>query len=123
MMKRRKDQNDHFVININQLDKALPLINGKISNFSKLRDIFLGLTGQEAISFIVYAHMATSSASATVTGPLYVVVAAVVFLFLLASGLVAERKSVLKITGVIGIFIAAAIFYLMRSIFLSEKYL
>ncbi|KAG8655380.1 hypothetical protein MANES_04G036600v8 [Manihot esculenta] len=68
MVKRRKDQNDEFVININQLDKALPLINGKNSKFAKLRDIFLGFTGQAAVSFIAYAPMATSSASATATG-------------------------------------------------------
>ncbi|OAY51831.1 hypothetical protein MANES_04G036400v8 [Manihot esculenta] len=127
MVKRRKDQNDEFIININQLDKALPLINGKNSNFSKLRDIFLGLTGQAAVSFIAYAPMATSSASATATGQLYVAVGAnaVAFLFLLLSfGLGGRKKeSAEKFTGAMGIFTAAAGFYLMMGMFLPGTHL
>ncbi|KAJ9178298.1 hypothetical protein P3X46_010192 [Hevea brasiliensis] len=114
----------HVVINMNHLNKTLPPITIQ-KNISKLRDIFMGLTGQAAVSFITYVPMASSSVSPTHL--LYIIVAAnaMAFLFLLLSFLLGGKKSVAvkKITGAIGIAAAVMVLFLMMGmVFLPVKF-
>ena len=102
-----KPEKDHVVIDIKQLNVSLPPFSDEPSNIFKLRDTFLGLTGQAAMSFIAY----------TPTRPLHIVVAAnaLAFLLLLISFWFRGKKTVAaeRMMATIGISTAVLVFFLM----------
>ncbi|EEF31805.1 conserved hypothetical protein [Ricinus communis] len=104
----KSSEEDHVVIDIEQLNVLLPVVPDEYTNISKLRDMFLGLTGQAAVSFVAYAPS---------TRPLNVLMAAnsLAFLLLLLSFWVRGKKlvSAERIMGSLGIGFAVLVFFLM----------